>query len=717
MFGIKARRRLVRQLERFDCGPAALLTVLRFHGGDAALAALRCWCKADSRGVTLLDLLRAAERCGFQARGARGSYDDLSTIPLPCIAHLVREDGQHHYVVVYRVAHSRVQLGDPARGVYWIRRQPFARLWQSQTVLLLTPTANLVRQPAMRGWPWIASYLTAHLPWVEQSIFLGILTALLGLMTAGFVQVLIDRYIPGGDVRRIFYAGVILLFFLLLRAAVGLLRSIFLVVLNQRINLAMTRDFFTRLFRLPQPFFDQRKTGDITARLNDSLKIQQAISLIAQSAFIDLLVVIGSLALMAYYSLSIALLCLLSLPLFAALLLQSSRRIRDQQSAVMNEHSRMESATIDRLRGIREVIAFGVALAAAQALLCGAERLQFSIARLHRTQAKLKSISEALAALLTLALLTLGSVAVAEHRLQLGELLALVALLSYLLPSIANLVQAVIAWQGAQIAADRLLDLLAVEPEPNPGRVAVSEIAHLQTENLHFSYPKSALLLRGVDLAVERGFVTALWGKTGSGKSTLVYLLQRRLQPDTGSILCNGRSAEEIDLHCYRRLVAVVPQRAHLFNATVLENVLLGRAAVDRQRIDQVLQSVGLFDGSEAGFDLSALLGEAGRRLSGGEIRLLSLARALVAEPAVLIVDELFSELDDAMKARVWQTLRNYANDHAVLLVTHDSEILQGCELVFRLQDGRATFDRQTAKPPCFLSTGKALSSSPKGIN
>ncbi|MBN1542074.1 hypothetical protein JW992_07980, partial [candidate division KSB1 bacterium] len=343
MIGSESRYRLVRQLEQADCGPAALLSVLRWYGGDVELVDLREWCSTDSHGTTLLDLQRAAQRCGFVAQGARGSYDDLSRTHLPCIVHLVEADALHHYGVVYRVTRRRVVLGDPGQGVRRVPRRDFCRLWAKGAVLLLTPTSNLLQRPVLHWWRWIASYLFSQRAWIQQSVFLGLLITLLGLMTALFVQTLIDRHIPAGDSGHILYAGMIVLLLLLLRAGLGLVRAFFLVSLNQRITLAMTRDFIERLFRLPRSFFERRKTGDITARINDSLKIHQAVLLFSHSVILDSLVVLGSLSLMATYSQKLALLCLAGLPLYAVLVAIGSRRVRDENRAVLTEHARVES--------------------------------------------------------------------------------------------------------------------------------------------------------------------------------------------------------------------------------------------------------------------------------------------------------------------------------------------------------------------------------------
>jgi ABC-type bacteriocin/lantibiotic exporter with double-glycine peptidase domain len=166
----RTRRRyfppLIRQHDQTDCGPAALLSVLHFWGGDLPLAELRSLSGTDLRGSNLAGLLRAGEAIGFRARGATGTVDELRGEALPAIAHVVLPDGTPHFVVVYRITSKAIAVGDPARGRGRIARHDFEAIWPFRAVLLLEPTPDL-RNDRVIGWiPWLAAHCRSEPAWL-----------------------------------------------------------------------------------------------------------------------------------------------------------------------------------------------------------------------------------------------------------------------------------------------------------------------------------------------------------------------------------------------------------------------------------------------------------------------------------------------------------------------------------------------------------------------
>ena len=199
--GFLARYPVVRQYDRVDCGPARLLAVLRFHGGDAGLAPVRSLAGTDASGTSLLGLYRAAETLGFDARGVTGDYDALRAVKLPCIAHVV-VDGGPHYMVVYEAGEHDLRVADPARGLVQLTRTEFERIWEQRAVLLLEPGAQLRSTPPPHWFPWVLHHCRGAQGWLVQSVFLGLVYTALGLVTAFVVQRLVDDFIPGGHSRR-----------------------------------------------------------------------------------------------------------------------------------------------------------------------------------------------------------------------------------------------------------------------------------------------------------------------------------------------------------------------------------------------------------------------------------------------------------------------------------------------------------------------------------
>jgi ATP-binding cassette subfamily B protein len=686
---LKPQYPVVRQYDQIDCAPACLLSVLKFYGGDAGIVQVRDLCQTDIKGSTMLDVVRAAESLGFQAVGATGDYEDLMEESMPCIAHVVLQDGFQHFIVVYRIDAFGVLVGDPATGLRKYRRAEFEEIWKQKAVILLTPTAKVFNS-SVQGWfNWVAGYLKKSESWVIQTVFLGIGYTALGLMTALFVQWLLDRFIPQKEIEKILYTGLVLLFLLSIRSLTGFFRQRFLVVLNKKVSIAICSDFLDHLFKIPKRFFDTRKTGDITARINDSMRIQQAILMVTNVTIIDGLVILGSLALMYYLAPGLAWFSMVAVPVYGLLLFRRSGKIKIEQSEVMKGYAKVESSYIDTLQGIDDIIGLNTAQSFADLNKGLFGLFQNALERLGLTRASLSFTAECIGAMLTIGVLTAGAILVVRQDLHLGAMMAAYSLLANILPAVVNLVSAFIALQGASVAAQRLRDLLLVQPEKNAGTMPFMLDACLSICAGSFGWPKSKPLLNRIDITIERGRLTSLWGESGSGKSTIVQLLQRKYPLNSGNILVDGIRAEQFDLAMYRSQIGVVPQRIKIFNATLLDNILLGRRVSHADEVIHTIDFLGLtpfYNRFEQG--LFTMLGEDGRELSGGERQVLALTRALLWKPEVLIVDEGFSFIDVDLESMIFAVVQRYAFDHAVLIITHDLPTILQTDFVYLLAKG-----------------------------
>ena len=362
------RHPVVRQYDRVDCGPACLLAVLRFHGGDAGLAPVRALAGTDASGTSLQGLYQAAGTLGFDARGARGDYESLRSVKLPCIAHVVVEDGPH-YVVVYEAGEHELRVADPARGLVRLARTEFERIWVQGTVLLLDPGPELHSAPPPHWFPWVLNHCRGAQGWLVQSVFLGLVYTALGLVTAFVVQRLVDDFIPGGHGSRVIAAGGILLGLQMVRAMVGYLRQRFLVGLGKRAATAIAHEFIGHLFSLPSRFFDTHKKGDVAARLQDASQVQNVVVQILGSTTIDVLVTALSLGLVFHFSAEMGWVTLLLVPPYALFAGTVASRLHHEHHETLGAYGRLQGSYIDMLEGIEAVRRSGATSIFSRAIL------------------------------------------------------------------------------------------------------------------------------------------------------------------------------------------------------------------------------------------------------------------------------------------------------------------------------------------------------------
>lgn len=656
------------------------------------MATLRAWTRTTAGGTTLLGLQRGAERTGFEAVGAAGSYEDLLAVDLPCIAHVVLPSGLRHYLVVYEADPTRVLVGDPGRGLVRMAAEEFRRIWTSNAVLLLTPTGSLPKDPPPSWVDWILGYTRKEQTWVVQSVFVGAAYAALGLLTAVFIQLLLDRFIPGGDLRRVLAFGAGLAGLQLLRGMMGFARRRLLVELGRRVGIRMGRDFFTHLFRLPFAFFESRKTGDITGRLHDAVRLQGVLTTILGAVVIDLLVVLGSLVMLFLLAPPFGWWAVATLPPFAALILLSIRNLEERQHEMMEAFAQLESAYIDALGGIRDILAFRASRIFSESTASAYETFQNSGAELGFLEARFSLASDTASGVVVVGSLTLGAYLVTEGSLEVGAMVAGLSLLMGVLPALSRILLSSIPIRGAEVALARLMDLLLVAPEEPVSEPGKTRVETITVRDGDFTWPNGEFALKGLNLRLEPGVMTGLYGANGSGKSTLALVLQRQYPLTGGELLGDGVRAEDWQLDEWRRSVAIVPANTEIFAGSLMENLLLGRRGIPPERVLAELARHGLA-GYWRGFPGGLLtpVGQRGRHLSDGERQAVGLGRALLGEPSVLIIDESLAHLDMSTRNLFLGVLRRYSRNAAVLLISHNPADFAQADQVHRIDRGRIT--------------------------
>jgi len=683
-------RYLVRQYDRTDCGPAALLSVLRFWGGNALLTRVREYAGTDIGGTTFLGLLRAARALGLEARGVTGSYEALMAEQTPCIAHLILDDGTNHYVVCESAGRDKVQVGDPMEGRTTLPRTTFERMWRSRALLLLQPTPAIQKE-STPGWlPWFSAYLLREPVWFVQSIFLGGLGALFSIVTALFIQRLIDRLIPAGNAGMILVAGGVLLGILILRAGAEYLRQRFLIRLNLAVSLRLNTDFLNHILRLPFRFFETRATGDITARLSDGMQIQRAFIDGAGTALIDGVVVLGSIAFLLILSPGLGALALAAIPVYAMIVGGAARDLRTDHGQAMAAYAKVEGSYIDTLGSIEAIAGHGVAHSFVEANAGRYSAFQHRINALGIRHSRLSLLMDLCGGFLAILSLVWGAVLVLKGDLLVGGLIAGYTLLVGVLPSVGRIIQAFLSFQEAAIAASRLRDLLLTPTERWTGGEPMAKVKRVEVIRGRVAWSDGARPFEEISLELLQGEMVGLVGTNGCGKSTLTRILTRSIDLSGGSLLVNGSPADSASLGDYRARVVLLPNEVRIVSGTLADNVLFGRPVAGVEVLESLVTRIGL-----AGFMTrfrdrwATRIGEGGRRISSGERQIIGLMRALLFPPDLLIVDEGIGGTDEGHTSLVLEALRAFSSDRIVLIVSHDPRVLHAVDRLYRFEAGK----------------------------
>lgn len=679
-----------------DCGVSCLLSIVQYYNGSNTLENLRKLSGTNITGTTLLGLYQAANQIGFTVEGCEADIEALIKHPSPVILHVVIENQLQHYVVCFGTTQAdgeiKFIIGDPAKGIVYLSRNELAIIWQSKTCLALEPNKYFKKaeDTAIQKKQWIKQLLKEDLPILSIAALVGVGIAVLGIAMSLFSQHLIDDILPKKNFVKLNLG--IALVFLLLFAKEGLsaLRQYFLLRQSKEFNIRIIGSFYSQLLQLPKPFFDTRKIGELTARLTDTSRIQRVISQLAGNVVIDTLVTLVVFVFLFFYSWKIAIASLLVLPVYFLLIYKHNKSIIKGQRNIMSNYAMSEANYISTLQGIEPIKNYSK-----QELFASTNNLIYSkyqdtIFSLGKIQIRLGFIANGFGIFFLLGVLLYSSYQVLYGNLKTGELMAILGMCSTLLPSIANLALISIPINEAKIAFDRMFEFTSIEPETDTHAIEISTFQSLEVAHLLFRFAGRSPLFKDVSFKVSKGEIVAIMGENGCGKSTISQIIQKHYECESGEIIVNkGDSLKDISMNSWRKIVSLVPQQIHIFNATVLENIAFDDAATKPQEVLNFL--------TEYGFDVfmdrlpqsvMTLVGEEGINLSGGQKQMIALARALYHKPELLILDEATAAMDRESEMFVLSLLNSLKQKMAIIFITHRLHVLKTfCDRIYILEN------------------------------
>ncbi|PSB56123.1 ABC transporter transmembrane domain-containing protein [Chamaesiphon polymorphus] len=688
-----------------DCGAACLVMVARYWGKKFSVNRLRDLAKVDRNGSSIKGLSAAAESVGFTTRPVKISLDRLAHQQLPAIVHW---EGKH-YIVVYAITNRQVIVADPAIGQRTLSHQEFIQGWAGYA-LILEPSALLkdAQESTTAFWQFF-ELLKPHRVVVFEIFIASLFIQIFGLITPLFTQVILDRVVVQKSELTLVTVSIGLFIFSMFRVAMMGLRQYLLDHTSNKIGLALIVAFIRHTMRLPLSFFESRYVGDIMSRIQENQKIQRFLSGEATTILLDLLTVFIYLGLMFWYSWQMALISMLIIPPFFLLAIISTPFLQRISREIFNAYAEENSYLIQALTGIKTVKATAVE-----------QNVRWSWEELFHKAIKtnfggeiignrLQIFSNAIDGAITSGMLCFGAYQVIQGQLTIGQLVAFNMLLGNIIQPFQRLT---VLWNQLQeviIAVERINDVLDAEPEEDlqlQMRQSLPPIqGHIRFENVTFRYHPEGdeNILENLSFEIKPGQMVALVGRSGSGKTTISKLALGLYPATDGRILVDGYDIANLSLRSLRQQAGVVDQDTFMFGGTIRENISLSKPGASLDEVIEVAELAGadeFIDKLPMGYETQ--IGEGGGSLSGGQRQRLAIARALMGNPPLLIMDEATSHLDPESERIIQQNLNTILNGRTTLVIAHRLSTIRSADLILVLDRGilieQGTHDELIAK-------------------
>ncbi|MES2771791.1 MAG: peptidase domain-containing ABC transporter [Pseudomonadota bacterium] len=536
--------------------------------------------------------------------------------------------------------------------------------------------AGFAREQKTFGFRWFIAELLKHKKIWRDVLIASLAIQLVGLATPLFTQVIIDKVIVHQSNSTLIALGVALVMFMLFTSVMSWLRQYLVLHTGNRIDAVLGSKVFRHLLRLPLPYFEQRATGTLVARLHGVETIREFVSGSAVTLVLDLPFLLIFLAVMFAYSWQLSLIAVALLGLIAGISFLSAPLFRDRLNRQFMLGARNQAFLTEYLAGIATVKAlqmepdvdkkYGDYLA--QYLAAG-----FSTRQIGNSY---NIIANGLEQTMTLAILIVGALfAMQNEGFTIGMLVAFQMFASRMSQPVLRIVGLWQEFQQANIAVKRLGDILDMPQEPHaltPSRVQQS-VGQLSVHNLAFRYsPFHPWLYQKLDLVFKPGHLSVIMGPSGCGKSTLAKLMLGFYLPGEGHIALDGQDIRHLAANELRASFGVVPQETILFSGTLYDNLVMAHPHAHFADVVQACKAAEIHELIESlpnGYQSE--IGERGIGLSGGQRQRIAIARALLKQPKILIFDEAVSNLDAQTAEHFAQTINKLKGKVTLIFITH----------------------------------------------
>lgn len=684
----------ISQNDETDCGPACLAAIFRKYDLKVSIAKIRDIAGTDRQGTSAYGLVKVIEYYGFQQKVVEADKNALTQkLPLPAIAHVVIDNTLLHYVVITKIKDNTVVVSDPAKGSVRYKKEDFLKIW-TNVLILIAPTKE--SQKGNKKQSTLLSFfcLLISQKWLLLRIFiLSMILTSIGIITSFYYQILMDNIVPSSSLEMLNYVSVITLCLFFVQVGLNFLRGFLIVKLEQNIDIPIMLGYYNHALILPMKFYSMRDTGEIISRFNDASSIRDIVSEASLTIMMDtIMAVVGAVVLFNSNKL-LFLISVVMLILYGIIVFIYNKPIKKINRKIMEMNSKVTSQFIETINGIETIKAFNQE-----------ENEKEKTDKLYRKFLKRvfnggvlslsqQTVTMFVAVVGELVILWVGAMYVIKGELTIGELITFNALLGYFIEPIKNLINLQPSIQTAVVAADRLGEILDIAPEYSSEQGKANnkiEFEKILISNLDFRYGTRDLVLKNINLEILCGEKIAFVGESGSGKTTLAKLFIRLYEQEKGSIKFDSCDIREFSINQIRNSVSYISQNTFLFSGTIKENLLFGNSNTNDNDLSRVCKMCELEEYiNSLPLKYNTRIEENGKNLSGGQKQRLAIARALIKNPKILIMDEATSNLDYITEKTIENTINKFSANMTTIIIAHRLSTIKDCDKIFVFKDGQ----------------------------
>jgi len=637
--------------------------------------------------ATLQTLGNLATFMGYTGSISSVEQTLLHRISFPCCAILLDQPS-----IVYSIDDTTVKAVVPEYGAVTLPISELVGDLDGARILALQPGRDSQQRKLNISWflPQLRKYRRSLLEVLISSLVLQ----LLNLAQPLVMQQIFDKVIAQQNLDTLYTLGIVLLGVSLFQGLISAVRTYLFADTTNRIDISLGTQVIHHLMKLPLRYFDKRPVGELQTRIAELGNIRNFLTGNLLSLFLDSIFSIIYIAVMLYYSFTLTVVTLGTVPLFLGLTFIASPLIRGQLRTAAEKNAQTQSYLVEALNGIPTIKA-----QSAENTVVWHWRSKYSSFMSESFRSLLIGVSSGtvgsfLNQLTGLLTLWVGAYLVIQGSLTIGQLIAFRIISGYVVGPLLNLATSWQSFQGVALSMERLADVIDASPEGSLDEFEQLPLPRIQGavsfEDVDFSFTDAGpLVVNNVSFDIPPASFVGIVGRSGSGKSTIMKLLPRLYEPSSGRILIDGYDITKVQLSSVRRQIGIVPQESLLFDGTVRENISL---VTPESTFEDVVTAARVACAHDFIMQLpegyATRVGERGSNLSGGQRQRIAIARAVLQSPSLLILDEATSALDYLTERQVCLNLKEFFAGSTVFFITHRLTTIRSADLIILMDSG-----------------------------
>lgn len=661
-----------------DCGVTCLYNIIKYYNGNISMSKLRKLTKTNENGTNVYNIVNASNSLGLKAEAYKCEFNDLSNVKLPIIAHIKLDNKFDHFVILEKINNEKIIVQDPIRGKVVYDDISFKKEWTG-SIITFDKMNNLVKEKQNGAFINLKSYIFLYKKILLFFLVLTILASLFSLLNSFYLSSLYNQKNNYHIVLFLF------LLFSVFKIITDYIRNSIVFDFDNNFDSKLTNNIYKKILSLPLKYHHSRPVGDIMSRVNDLSSIKEFINFVSFSLITDFLFVIIIFIIIIFINKLLFLLLIIFALTYMFIYILFRDKIYSMSLMLKEINSEVNSYLIESILGIDTIKNFNIEKERKLRFKSKYNNLLKLNVKYNKFILSIELFQNFIMTISNVFILFVGIKLVNKGLLLFSNLIIINSLLIYFFISLKNIIYFDRILIDSKNSYNRLEDLLD-EEEDNNNKSNFNFNNNIEFKNVAYSYD-SYNIFENLSFNIDKGDFVFVKGDSGVGKSTLFKILTKQINDYKGKVIIDNTNIKNLSLNDIRNNICFVSQNEIIFTDTILNNITLFKE-VAKKELEKVIRITGIDKFlKEKNISLNFLLEENGHNISGGERQRILLARALLQNKKILILDETTNGIDTLSEENIVRKVKE-KYDVTLILISHRYDNLKLFNKVFEIKGG-----------------------------